>query len=157
VSSPLLLQAATVKVISRLHLEVERRWGERAGERGAMTLFEAVGGSETFERLVERFYVGVAEDKLLRPLYPADLEAPKRRLTLFLIQLFGGPQTYSEERGHPRLRQRHLRFPIDAAARDAWLRHMAAALDSLALPAAQHAELQRYFDNAATFLMNQPG
>ena len=121
------------------------------------TLFERAGGSETFERLVDRFYAGVAEDPILRPLYPADLNAPRRRLTLFLIQLFGGPQTYSAERGHPRLRLRHLRFRIDEAARDAWLEQMTAALATLELPDAERDELQRYFDAAATFLINQSG
>ena len=84
-----------------------------------MTVFEAVGGADTFIRLVDSFYAGVAGDPILRPMYPADLAPSKRRLVLFLMQYFGGPPNYSIERGHPRLRARHLEFPIDLAARDA--------------------------------------
>jgi len=120
-----------------------------------MTIYEAVGGMETFRRLVGAFYAGVAEDPILRPMYPADLEPPKRHLTLFLAQFFGGPQTYNAERGHPRLRARHLPFPIDQQARDAWVRRMAAALDTIDLPPAARAELLRYFEDAATFLINR--
>jgi hemoglobin len=120
-----------------------------------MTIYEAVGGMETFRRLVEAFYAGVAEDPILRPMYPPDLEPPKRHLTLFLAQFFGGPQTYNAERGHPRLRARHLPFPIDQQARDAWVRRMAAALDTIDLPPAARAEFLRYFEDAATFLINR--
>ena len=74
-----------------------------------MTIFEAVGGAATFERLVDQFYDGVETDPLLRPLYPEDLSAPRRHLALFLMQYFGGPDTYSQERGHPRLRGRQAR------------------------------------------------
>jgi hemoglobin len=122
-----------------------------------MTIYEAVGGATTFERLVAAFYAGVADDPILRPLYPNDLAASQRHLTLFLIQYFGGPATYSAERGHPRLRARHLAFPIDAAARDAWLRHMSAALQTLDLPEAARTEFLRYFTEAAEFLVNQEG
>src|SRR5437588_11989547 len=100
----------------------------------AQTIFEAVGGLETFRRLVDAFYRGVETDPLLRPMYPADLTESREHLALFLAQYFGGPGTYSEQRGHPRLRRRHLPFPIDAAARDAWLRHMRAAVEEIALP-----------------------
>lgn len=123
--------------------------------RKSMTVFEAVGGMDTFRRLVDAFYAGVAEDEILRPMYPENLEPPKRRLTHFLAQFFGGPQSYNAERGHPRLRARHLRFTIDQAARDAWIRRMTAAVDSLDLPPAAHDEFMRYFEDAATFLMNQ--
>lgn len=123
--------------------------------RASMTVFEAVGGMKTFERLVDAFYRGVEEDPILRPMYPKKLEGPRRRLTLFLAQFFGGPQTYSVERGHPRLRARHLHFSVDQAARDAWVRRMTAAVDTLDLPPAARAELLRYFEDTATFLMNQ--
>ncbi len=122
-----------------------------------LSLYEAAGGAETFERLVRRFYAGVATDSLLRPMYPADLAEPIRHLTLFLIQYFGGPQTYSAERGHPRLRQRHARFQIDRSARNAWVRHMTAALVSLDLPEPQYAEVLRYIEDSATFLINHTG
>jgi hemoglobin len=118
------------------------------------TIFEAAGGAATFETLVARFYAAVATDPILRPMYPPDLEPPRRRLTLFLIQYFGGPAAYSEERGHPRLRMRHLPFPIDRAARDRWMVHMSAAVDSLDLPEPVRDQLRRYFEDAATFMIN---
>jgi len=94
-------------------------------------LYERVGGAPFFELLVDRFYDGVATDEVLLPLYPEapDLSGARRRLTLFLIQYWGGPTTYSEERGHPRLRMRHLRFKIGKPEREAWLAHMTRAVD----------------------------
>ena len=121
-----------------------------------MTVYEAVGGAAIFEKLVERFYDGVETDPILRPMYPADLTASRRHLGLFLIQYFGGPSTYSDERGHPRLRMRHLPFPIDQSARNAWIRLMSAALATLDLPEPARAEIQSYFDRAATFMINRP-
>ena len=113
-------------------------------------------GDEGFEQLTRAFYAGVADDPVLRRWYTdADLEPARRRLKLFLIQYFGGPTTYSDERGHPRLRMRHVPFPIDQARRDAWMRHMTAALDSLALAPEVDAAMRRYFDDAATFLINR--
>src|SRR5712692_5429672 len=98
------------------------------------SFFEAVGGEDTFRRLVSRFYEQVAGDPLLRPIYPgADLSAAEEHLRLFLIQYWGGPRTYGERRGHPRLRMRHAPFRIGAAERDAWLRHMRTAIDELKL------------------------
>src|SRR5579864_7458652 len=93
------------------------------------SLYDRVGGDAFFFALIERFYAGVERDPVLRPLYPADLEAPKRRLALFLIQYWGGPSTYSAERGHPRLRMRHVRFAIGQRERAAWLEHMRDAVD----------------------------
>jgi len=98
---------------------------------GPITVYDALGGMSFFEELVERFYKRVATDLLLRPLYPDDLTDSKRHLALFLGQYWGGPTTYSDERGHPRLRMRHAPFVISEPERDAWMRHMAAALDSL--------------------------
>ena len=121
-----------------------------------MTVYEAVGGDATFERIVALFYAGVERDPLLRPLYPDDLGPAKRHLTLFLIQFCGGHPTYSQLRGHPRLRARHLPFPITRAVRDAWVRNMTAALDQVDLPVEARAALDRYFDDAATFLINRP-
>ena len=121
-----------------------------------MTLYEAVGGDATFERIVALFYAGVERDPLLRPLYPDDLGPAKRHLTLFLIQLFGGHPTYTQLRGHPRLRARHLPFPITRAVREAWVRNMMAALDKVDLPAEARVAMDRYFDDAATFLINRP-
>ena len=122
-----------------------------------MAVYDQVGGAATFERLVDLFYEGVERDELLRPMYPADLADSRRHLALFLIQYFGGPQTYVQERGHPRLRMRHVPFAITRAARDAWVRHMDAALDALALPAEQDAAMRRYFADAATFMINNAG
>ena len=120
-----------------------------------MTIYDAVGGEKTFVDLVERFYAGVESDPILRPMYPASLEPSKRHLTLFLIQYFGGPRTYLQERGHPRLRARHLPFPVDHAARDAWLKHMSAAVEHMNVPAPAKAEFLTYFTGAADFLINR--
>ena len=124
----------------------------------ARTAFQAAGGAETFDRLVERFYEGVSADPVLRPMYPADdLVESRRRLSLFLQQYFGGPSSYSEERGHPRLRMRHLPFTIGQAERDAWMRHMRAAVAAERFPPELESVLLEYFDRAATFLMNREG
>ena len=123
-----------------------------------MTFYQAVGGEETFRRLVARFYQGVAADPLLRPLYPSeDLASAEERLRLFLIQYWGGPPTYSERRGHPALRMRHARFAIGPAQRDAWLRHMNEAIDELELPDQLAAPLREYVTMAARALTNQSG
>ena len=120
-----------------------------------MTLYEQVGGQPFFQTLVERFYEGVAVDPLLRPMYPHDLSGPKERLTLFLCQYWGGPTTYSDERGHPRLRMRHAPFVVDQAARDAWFKHMSAALDTMEVTPAVDLELRGYFSMAADAMLNQ--
>lgn len=121
----------------------------------ALTIYDALGGETFFYELVGRFYDGVENDPILRPMYPEDLGPARRRLALFLIQFFGGPTTYSQERGHPRLRARHLVFPIDQAARDAWVQHMRAAVDATPLPDDARDRLMRYFEEAATFLINR--
>jgi hemoglobin len=122
------------------------------------TFYEAVGGEETFRRLVARFYQGVAGDPVLRRVYPEeDLSGAEERLRLFLIQYWGGPATYSKLRGHPALRMRHARFAIGPAERDAWLRHMTAAIESLELPDELAAPLLEYVRMAANALTNQPG
>ena len=119
------------------------------------TFYDAVGGHATFERLVHRFYQGVAGDPPLRALYPEeDLGPAEERLALFLIQYWGGPRTYSDHRGHPRLRMRHAPFTVDRAAHDAWLRHMRAAVDTLGLSPAHEAELWRYLSYAAASMVN---
>jgi hemoglobin len=121
------------------------------------SFYDAVGGEETFRRLVHRFYEGVAEDPVLRPLYPEpDLTAAEERLRGFLIQYWGGPKTYSEQRGHPRLRMRHMPFVIGEAERDAWLRHMRDAVDTLDLPEELETQLWDYLVYAAHSLVNSP-
>jgi hemoglobin len=120
-----------------------------------VNFFDAVGGEPTFRKLVDEFYAGVATDPLLRPLYPEeDLGPAAERLTLFLMQYWGGPNTYSAQRGHPRLRQRHAPFRVGLAERDAWLHHMRRAVDSLDLPPDQHATLWDYLERAAYFMVN---
>jgi hemoglobin len=120
------------------------------------SFYAAVGGEETFTRLVSRFYAEVEADPLLRQVYPSrDLGPAAEHLQLFLIQYWGGPGTYSERRGHPRLRMRHARFSIGEAERDAWLRHMRTALDEIALDPAHDEELWRYLVMAADSLVNR--
>ena len=123
-----------------------------------LSIYEAAGGEEAFTRLVDRFYAGVAGDPVLRPLYPRDPEqfaAAARHLRLFLIQYWGGPGWYGEERGHPRLRMRHLPFAIGAAERDAWMAHMRAAVESLDLAPTVREAFLDYFERAATAMMNR--
>jgi hemoglobin len=122
---------------------------------GRTNYFEVFGGEPAFRKLVDEFYAGVATDPVLRPLYPdADLGPATERLTLFLMQYWGGPTTYSERRGHPRLRMRHAPFRVGPDERDAWLRHMRRALDTLALPPEHDATLWEYLERAAFFMVN---
>jgi hemoglobin len=122
------------------------------------SLYEQIGGEPAFRRLVHRFYQLVAADPELRPVYPSrDLGPAEEHLRLFLIQYWGGPATYNELRGHPRLRMRHSHFAIGEQERDSWLRHMRTALDELALDADQDKELWDYLEMAAHSLVNQPG
>jgi hemoglobin len=126
-------------------------------ESQPQTLFDAIGGEPTFRQLVHRFYQEVAADPELRRVYPSrDLGPAEEHLRLFLIQYWGGPATYNELRGHPRLRMRHVRFAIGERERDAWLRHMRTALDELQLDPAHDAQLWDYLTMAAHSLVNQP-
>ncbi|MFE0459401.1 globin [Kitasatospora sp. NPDC058965] len=119
------------------------------------TFFDAVGGEAVFRKLVHRFYQGVAGDELLRPMYPEeDLGPAEERLALFLMQYWGGPRTYSEHRGHPRLRMRHMPFTVDRAAHDAWLRHMKDAVDELDLTPEARRQLWDYLVYAAASMIN---
>ncbi len=120
------------------------------------SLYVRAGGTPFFEALVQRFYEGVADDPQLRPLYPeADLAPARHRLTLFLIQYWGGPRTYDEERGHPRLRMRHAPFAIGPLERERWLVHMRAAIDDLGPPSDVAADLERYIAMAAEAMRNR--
>lgn len=117
--------------------------------------YDQIGGHETFVKLVERFYEGVATDEVLKPMYPADdWEGAVRRLTMFLEQYWGGPGTYSAERGHPRLRMRHNPFKVNPDARDRWLAHMKAAVDSLELAPLDREVLWDYLERAAHAMVN---
>jgi hemoglobin len=119
------------------------------------TFYEAVGGADTFRRLVHRFYQGVADDPVLRPLYPEkDLRPAEERLRMFLEQYWGGPTTYSQQRGHPRLRMRHAPFKVNVEARERWLHHMRIAVDSLDLPPDLRATLWDYLHRAAFSMVN---
>ena len=120
-----------------------------------LSFYERVGGSPTFERLVSLFYEGVADDEVLRPLYPEeDLGPAAERLRMFLEQYWGGPTTYSDQRGHPRLRMRHVSFRVDALARDHWLMHMRNAVDALELDDELDNELWSYLVMAAHSMVN---
>ncbi len=122
---------------------------------GLMTFYDEVGGHETFVRLVDMFYEGVADDEVLRPMYPEeDLGPARERLTTFLEQYWGGPSTYSQRRGHPRLRMRHAAFHVNPDARDRWLAHMRTALDRLDLPPLHEATLWDYLQRAAFAMVN---
>lgn len=118
------------------------------------TLYALVGGDQWFVDLVDRFYEGVAADPLLRPLYPEDLTEARAHFAGFLIQYWGGPTTYSDERGHPRLRMRHVPFVIGQAERDAWYHHIEAAVLAGGLAPEAQAEVLSYFAMAATSLIN---
>jgi len=120
------------------------------------SLYEAVGGESFFRDLVDAFYAGVEAEPLMREMYPQDLTESKDHLTLFLIQYWGGPTRYEQQRGHPRLRMRHEPFHINRAARDAWLAAMYAALDSLdgRVTSEQRETLWSYFESAANQLRN---
>lgn len=122
----------------------------------AMTLYEAVGGDAWFAELVERFYTGVAADPILNSMYPDDLTDSKAHLAGFLVQYWGGPTDYSDERGHPRLRMRHAPFVIGAAERDSWLDAMRTAVESMSAGAEIEAALVEYFEMAATHMINRP-
>lgn len=121
------------------------------------TLFDRIGGEATFEQLVSHFYALVSVNPILRPMYPDDdFQAAAERLMLFLIQYWGGPHTYSEMRGHPRLRMRHAQFLIDSKARDVWLACMKSAVDELKIEESDRVELWNYLEMAAQSLVNTP-
>jgi len=128
---------------------------ENPGQSDNPSVYEVVGGTPVFRQIVDAFYAGVEQDTLLRPMYPEDLSAAREHLFLFLVQYWGGPPDYSAQRGHPRLRRRHFPFPIDEAARDAWMHHMTGALDGTGMPTEAREQMRAYFEDAASFLMNK--
>jgi hemoglobin len=120
-----------------------------------MSFYDEIGGHDVFARLVHYFYEGVATDEVLTPMYPAhDMDGAEERLTMFLEQYWGGPTTYSQRRGHPRLRMRHAAFHVNPDARDRWLGHMRDAMDRLELPPLHDATLWDYLQRAAHSLVN---
>lgn len=129
--------------------------GEQGGDPVLRTVYDEVGGMDAFETLCRRFYDGVQQDAVLWPMYPHDdLEGAIWRLSRFLGQYWGGPSTYSSMRGHPRLRMRHMPFHVNPDARDRWLKHMTAALDTMGWSPMVRAQMDDYFDRAATSMVN---
>ena len=127
-------------------------------ETAQQSMYDRVGGHPTFVALVDAFYAGVANDPPLRDLYPEeDLGPAADRLLMFLEQYWGGPKTYGEQRGHPRLRMRHAPYAVTPAQRDRWLHHMLAALDGLELDPEADAEMRDYLVRAASFMVNSFG
>ena len=123
-----------------------------------ITFYDEVGGEAVFAKLAREFYKGVAKDPVLKPMYPEeDLGPAEERLKLFLEQYWGGPSTYSNQRGHPRLRMRHMPFKINPDARDRWLGHMGHAVDTLNLPPLQRETLLSYLERAAYAMTNTFG
>ncbi|MGO1543032.1 MAG: globin [Gulosibacter sp.] len=121
----------------------------------ALTVYDEIGGMDTFEELTRRFYDDVQADEVLWPMYPQeDLEGAIWRLSRFLAQYWGGPSTYSEARGHPRLRMRHNPFHVNPEAREHWLKHMTAAVESMEFPPMVRTQMLEYFDRAATAMVN---
>ena len=120
------------------------------------SLYDRVGGEPVFRQLVGAFYAGVATDPVLRPLYPEDLAPAEERLRMFLVQYWGGPTTYSEQRGHPRLRMRHVAWQVGERERDAWLALMRAALDTLDIAEPDRAAIWEHVERAAYSLVNAP-
>lgn len=118
-------------------------------------VYRRIGGLPAFDKLVEAFYTRVKQDPTLAPMFPEDMAEPRRHLALFLAQFFGGPNDYSLERGHPRLRSRHLLFRIGRAERDAWLAHMLAAIEDAGIQEPALSEMRKYFDEASEFMINQ--
>ena len=128
---------------------------ERPGDVAGDTFYDQIGGYPTIAKIVHRFYEGVATDEVLRPLYPEeDLGPAAERFTLFLVQYWGGPTTYSDTRGHPRLRMRHAPFKVTPKARDHWLLHFRAGLDEAGLTPEQDAQFWDYVTHAAQFMIN---
>ena len=127
---------------------------EPATDGDPNSLYNLLGGLEAFRSLVDAFYRGIEHDSVLRPLYPTSLDESREWLALFLAQYWGGPPVYSDRRGHPRLRMRHMPFVIGQRERDAWLTHMHAAIDEVGIAEPARTEMRRYFDDASTFMIN---
>ncbi|MEM9954201.1 MAG: globin [Chloroflexota bacterium] len=119
------------------------------------TIYDLVGGEETFRQLVNIFYDKVEADEDLRAIFPEDLEPGKKWQFLFLSQYWGGPQQYSAERGHPRLRMRHSPYPITPELRDAWANYMLEAIDEVGIQEPMRSTMREYFERGATFMINR--
>ncbi len=119
-----------------------------------ISVYDMVGGDPIFRRLVDLFYDKVQADPVLRPMFPDDLEPGKQWQFLFLTQFFGGPTRYAQERGHPRLRMRHMPFPINQTARDHWLNHMLESIDEVGIDEPARSAMRDYFERGSTFMVN---
>lgn len=119
-----------------------------------ISVYDIVGGDSTFRHLVDRFYDKVEADPALRQMFPPDLEPGKQWQFLFLTQFFGGPTRYAQERGHPRLRMRHMPFPIDQTARDRWLKYMLEAIDEVGIDEPARSTMRDYFERGSAFMIN---
>lgn len=119
------------------------------------SVYDMLGSEEPFRKLVDSFYAKIEGDAVLRPMFPDNLEQSKRWQFLFLLQFFGGPKRYMQERGHPRLRMRHSPFLIDVQARDHWLQHMLAAIDDAGIAEPARSVMREYFERASAFLINR--
>lgn len=129
----------------------------QSAPQGGASFYDSVGGHETFVKLIDVFYDGIEHDPELRPMYPEpELDGAKHRLLTFLEQYWGGPTTYGEERGHPRLRMRHVPYAVTPRARDLWLGHMRTALDAVALPPMYDEAFWDYLTRAAHAMVNAP-
>ena len=120
----------------------------------AQTIYDFIGGDATFQKLVDTFYAKVEADETLRTMFPDDLEPGKRWQFLFLTQYFGGPARYADERGHPRLRMRHMPFPIDGDARSRWLQYMLEAIDEINIAEPARGIMNNYFERASAMMVN---
>lgn len=119
------------------------------------TIYEMIGGEATFKRLVDEFYARVEADEELRAIFPDDLEPGKKWQFLFLMQYWGGPRRYADERGHPRLRMRHMPYPISPELRNRWVAHMLDAIDAVGIQDPARAAMREYFERGATFMINR--
>ncbi len=128
-------------------------------EPDSVTIYEYVGGDATFQALVDDFYERIEQDEVLRAMFPDDLAPGKHWQFLFLTQYFGGPARYSEQRGHPRLRMRHMPYSIDEDARNRWLGHMLDAIDAVGIEEPARSQMREYFERGSAFMINtvQPG
>ncbi len=123
-------------------------------EPDSVTIYEYVGGDATFQALVDDFYDRIEQDEVLRAIFPDDLEPGKRWQFLFLTQYFGGPARYSQQRGHPRLRMRHMPYSIDEDARNRWLGHMLDAIDAVGIEEPARSQMREYFERGSAFMTN---
>ncbi|WP_349361719.1 globin [Paenarthrobacter sp. PH39-S1] len=147
--------AVPLVTTERQHAPAARTSAGTGTPASGESFYAAVGGHETFVKLVHVFYQGIAQDPLLRPMYPEDDLGPaEERMRMFLEQYWGGPRTYLEQRGHPRLRMRHIPFAVTPQARDRWLLHMRAGVDAVNLPPLYEATLWDYLERAAHSMVN---